>query len=129
MHIKYPTKQASLIGFSLVELIVVISTIGILATITIVGYGSWQKNVITSQLKSDLSGVAAAMEDYRNFNDVYPSTLPTTFKPSDGVNLVVTGGGGLYCIDATSTKDATLKFYIDSTMSTGGAKAGTCATR
>lgn len=129
MRIKYFTKQTNLAGFSLVELLVVISTIGILATITIVGYGSWQKSITTSQLQSDLNGAATAMEDYRNFNDVYPSTLPTTFKPSDKVNLVVTGGGSLYCIDATSTKDASLKYYIDSTRSTGGAKAGTCATR
>lgn len=77
-------------GYTLVELVVTISVIGILATIAYVGYGSWRNNITISQLKSDLIQASAAMENYRNFHDVYPTSVTQIFTPSDGVSL---GGG------------------------------------
>lgn len=91
-------------GFTIVELVVVIVVIGILATISIVGYGGWKTRTITNQLKSDLNGVAAMMKNARNFGNGYPVTVPSAFEPSSGVTL--SGGGWAdgkgFCVVATN---------------------------
>jgi prepilin-type N-terminal cleavage/methylation domain-containing protein len=91
-------------GFTIVELAVVISVIGILASITVVGYGAWQKRTTENVIKSDLSNAASAMENARNFGNKYPVAVPSSFKPSDKVSM--SGGssnGTTYCIQASST--------------------------
>ncbi len=118
------------LGFTIVELIVVISVIAILAGITIVGYGAWQKGIRTDQVVSDLKAAAAAMESARNEQNGYPSSLPSTVKASDGVTLtVIETSSGTFCIDGKSTTDTTINYYIDQSLVSSSAKTGTCATR
>jgi len=77
-------------AFTLAELIVVISVIGILATITVIGYGNWRQSVDESVIKSDLQAVTVAMENYRNFNSEYPGSYAqalSLLKLSQGVNV------------------------------------------
>lgn len=98
-------------GFTIIEVIVVIGIIGILAAVAIVGYGSWQSNLNENVVKSDLNGVAGAMESARNFGDSYPASVPADYTPSDGVFLAggsVDAGNG-YCVSATK---ATKTFFI-----------------
>lgn len=117
------------LGFTLIEVVVIITTIAILVSITIVRYDDYQTSTTIVQLKSDLSGVNAAMEDYRNFNDIYPNSVPTSFRPSNGV--VLTGGstdGGLtYCVDASNPSYPNLYYHIRSLNSVNEAQPGTCA--
>jgi prepilin-type N-terminal cleavage/methylation domain-containing protein len=122
-------------GFTIVELLVVIVVIAILATISIVSYGAWKKQAATAQVKSDLNAVAAAMESARTFGNGYPqsplATTLTAFSPSNGV--VVSGGGAVdglsYCVDGTSSQDATVQYYVASETKDQGPLSGTCATR
>lgn len=101
-------------GFTMVEILVVLFVIGVLVGISVVGYGSWRKNVVTSQIKSDLRGVAGAMESARNFGSAYPTTLPTTFKPSEDITLTYKGGNSkTYCIEAISSQNSSLIFRYD----------------
>ena len=105
-------------GFTIVELIVIILVIGILATIGIVSYGSWKTSTTTTQLKSDLNGVAAAMENARNFGNSYPSSFPNTFRPTnDTVLQFATASVGSYCVNAYSTKSTNLLMSYDSLTS------------
>jgi len=124
------TPSTSLRGFTIIELILVIMIIGILAAISIVSYGNWQKSLIQAQLESNLNSAATAMEGYRNFNNGYPSLIPTTFTSSQYVTL--SGGGSSdskeYCIDAVSSQDPTAHYYIDQDI-IKSAQAGTCASR
>lgn len=125
-----PKIKKRTIGFTIVELIIVISVIAILAAISIISYSGWRHSTVVNQVKSDLNGVAAAMENARTFNNVYPAGIPSTFTVSSGV--VLAGGspdGKTFCFDGTSSQDATINYYIDVTMVGSGAQAGTCATR
>lgn len=118
-------------GFTLVEVIVVIVIITILSGITFVAYSDWETKSVEAQLKSDLSTAASAMDNARTFNNSYPVTIPTTVKASSEVTLA--GGGSIdgksFCIDATSSRDDTIHYFIDVYLKSKGAKSGTCATR
>lgn len=105
-------------GFTIVELITVIVVMGILSSAVILSYNSWKQSTITAQLKSDLNNVAMAMENARNFNDVYPGSIPSTVKASEGVTLY--GGsvdGSTYCVHAASDYYDDLVFHITSSNS------------
>jgi prepilin-type N-terminal cleavage/methylation domain-containing protein len=117
-------------GFTIVELGVVIVVIGILATITTLGYTSWQQSINSTQVKSDLSGVAAAMENARTFGDIYPSAIPANFTASDGVDLAIfSSDASTFCVDGYYTTDPTNTYYIDQDTIRLGAQEGTCFTR
>jgi len=77
-------------GFTLIELIVVIAVIGVLATITVVGFGRYQGDARDARRASSATIIAEALEKYYDTNGEYPSctamtTNPTTTLP--GVQL------------------------------------------
>ena len=116
-------------AFTIVELIVVISVIGILAGVTLVSYGSWRTSVATSSVKSDLTHAASAMESSRSFGNGYSATLPTTFTSSSGDTMTLTFTSATsFCIDGTSS-NSTIQYYIDNLTQATGPKIGTCAGR
>jgi prepilin-type N-terminal cleavage/methylation domain-containing protein len=60
-------------GFSLIELLVVISIIAILAGLTLTATGTYRKNARDTQRKSDLQQYRVALEAYAtNNNQIYP---------------------------------------------------------
>jgi len=67
----YLPKRASK-GFSLIELLVVVAIISILATIGVSSFSSAQKKGRDTTRKSDLKGVASALENYYADNNGYP---------------------------------------------------------
>ena len=114
-------------GFTIVELAVVIVVIGILAGVVIVGYGTWNRSVAEATLKNDLQAVLGAMEDARTFENSYPSSLPSTYAPSDNVNIQRDSRSNAkrFCFTATSTTQSSLSFYIASNQS--DPKTGSCS--
>lgn len=113
-------------GFTVIELAVVIVVIAILALIVVFSLGAWRKNVATNEVKSDLQAVKAAMENARNFEDGYPSALPSSFTASPNVQATYHSGNIYdYCVDAESTEVPTVDYFVEA----GGEPiAGTCAT-
>jgi len=129
MRSKIILKHNRSVGFTLIELIIVISVIGILVAIGVVSYNGWSKATNIAQMKSDLNGISAAMENARNFGSGYPTNLSTltTFAQNPTVPLTLASGsnpdGKSYCIDATSTKDASLHYHVDNSQ---GIQVGVC---
>jgi len=119
-------------AFTLIEIIVSIAIVGILAGIVILSYNGWQKSVTIAQIKSDLNGVASAMENARTFgSNGYPTSIPSTFTKSDSTITLSGGstdGGKTYCIDGTSSKYSTVHFYISSISGNQSIQSGVCIT-
>ena len=61
-------------GFTLVELLVVISLIGILSTLVIANLNSARERARDAQRKSDLRNIQTALRLYYNDNAGYPAS-------------------------------------------------------
>jgi len=64
-------------GFSLVEILVVVTIIALLASIAAVSYSQFVKQARDAKRKTDIEQIRAAIELYRNFDSVgaYPASL------------------------------------------------------
>ena len=103
-------------GFTIVELVVVISILAVLVGLTVVTYGSWRERTATTEIKSDLSNAVLAMNNERNFNNVYPNELPASYKSS--AEVVVerkSGDGNSFCLQGTSKVIPSLVYFVNST--------------
>lgn len=59
-------------GFTFIEILVVVTIIGVLSAIGVVSYSSAQKKSRDGKRMSDLEAARSALEMYRSDNDVYP---------------------------------------------------------
>lgn len=59
-------------GFTLIEILVVVTIIGLLTLTAVVTYSAFLKQSRDAKRKADLGQVAAALEMYRSNNDTYP---------------------------------------------------------
>ena len=115
-------------AFTVVELMVIIAVIGILATMSVLGWSGWQSSLAKNAVKSDLKQASTAMDSARNFNDTgYPTSLPSSYKSGPNVTITyVSGDADEYCIQGQSTKDSTVTFFINSAQSKEP-QAGACS--
>jgi prepilin-type N-terminal cleavage/methylation domain-containing protein len=99
-------------GFTIVELLVIIVVMGILLSLTVFAYGDWRLRTAKNEVQSNLIQLRSAMENARNFDNAYPSTVPTSYDASSTVTITLTGGGAAYCAVGTSTARTTVVYYI-----------------
>lgn len=115
-------------GFTIVEIIMITVGIAILATITLVSFGSWQEDVQTTVVRHDMSNLATALENYRNFNNAYPTALSSvsqSFTVSNDVTVnVATLTTSGYCIEGRSNNMPSVIYSIRSSNHTP--TAGVC---
>lgn len=118
-------KQTKNNGFTIVEIMTVITVIGILIGITIFSIGNWRTRTAQNEVSSDLHNAASAMEAARNFSTGYPVSIPTTFKASPNVTVTLkTSTSSTYCIEASSKVVTSVVYKISNSNRTPA--AGTC---
>ncbi len=109
-------RKQSILGFSVVEISVVMAVIGILAVMVIIGIGAWRNSIATDEVVSDLNNVKAAMESARNFSSGYPLSIPTSFSSSANVQVTYRSGSATaYCIEAQNIKQTSVRYYVRAT--------------
>jgi prepilin-type N-terminal cleavage/methylation domain-containing protein len=78
-------------GFTIIELLVVVSVIGILATIVLVGFNRYQTDARDSQRGSQATILAEALEKYYDKNGEYPGCVALTGSASSVTTTVLPG--------------------------------------
>lgn len=120
-------KNSKTYGFTIVEMVIVIIVIGILAGISVLGYGAWRTGAAVKVVKSDLIQAVSAMENSRTFEDAgYPTELPTNFEASEDVTLSLGSrpGGKSYCVQGVSAEAPSKIYYMSNKQYEP--KEGTC---
>ncbi len=113
-------------GFTLVELLIVIAILAILATLVVIAGNSFiTKGDETSQ-KVDLGSAGALLQKEKLRQQVYPLTLPSAAKTTNGNTFTYTTSpsAAKYCLNVSNIKFPSIKYYISSKTSTP--TAGTC---
>jgi len=97
-------------GFTLIELMIVTTIVGILAAIAIPRFGTMSERAHISAMQSDLGNMLRAQELYYQANDfVYAddvADLASYFEATNGVTIVINAANGLTW-DASATHAST----------------------
>jgi len=101
-------------GFTIIEILVVVTIIGLLTLTAVVTYSAFLKQSRDAKRKADLGQVAAALEMYRSNNDTYPTTLATLTSGTIYIQSV-----------PTDPKSASYVYYFNAVDSAGGVCDGT----
>jgi prepilin-type N-terminal cleavage/methylation domain-containing protein len=102
-------------AFTLIEILIVISIIGILTSLAVVSYTASQKQARDLQRKSDLSQYRTSLENYANTNDsLYPIyEVKTTASTLCGASILNISS----CPDDPKTPDH-VYYYISNSSGT-----------
>lgn len=84
-----PARMRRRIGFTIVELLVVVLIIGILASIAIAKFGDSKRRAYLAAMQSDLRGLATVAESQFTSDNSYEGVVAP--QGSDGVTLTFTG--------------------------------------
>ncbi len=112
MMLKNLRRSRSSLGFTLVELMIVIVVIGILAAAAVVGYQGVQKRAVEASMLSDLSSSASIIENYGlQNNGIFPATdyLRSEFKSSPDISMTIVNPTiGVYYTNLSTGQNAAL---------------------
>lgn len=113
-------------GFTIVELIIVITVLAILAAIVIISFGSWRTRTAQTEVKHELTTAVSAIRAYRTFNNVNPTALSdSAYKTNTNVTMTYTlRGDGTYCLNGRSVAVSSVRWYVETVNETP--TTGTC---
>jgi prepilin-type N-terminal cleavage/methylation domain-containing protein len=100
-------------GFTIVELLVVITALSILVSLVIFFIGDWRGRTAQNEVKSSLQNAVAAMENSRNFGNGYPAALPSEYIPSQNVSVqLLSSTQTAFCLKGWSTIRTDIQYYV-----------------
>jgi len=102
----HATRRAALAGFSLVELMIVVTIVAILAAIAIPQYNTSVRQSRRTEAKSALLDIAGREERYFNTNNAYSSTPSDLGYGPVGSTFPETIGSGYYQVTVAVTAAA-----------------------
>lgn len=120
-------------AFTLVEILVVTTIIGLLAAVGAASYSSFTKQSRDAKRKADLEQVRSALEMYRSNNSTYPGSV--TFGGSaisDGTNTYIQKtpkdpkSTQAYYYVQNSSSDYTIGAYLEGGNSESSTTCGSC---
>jgi hypothetical protein len=77
-------------GFSMIEIVIMVIAFSVMATILLVGYGTWQRGMAIASVQNDVKQGVAGLGNFKNFNNGYPPNLAgIDFKSSPNVALAL----------------------------------------
>ncbi len=92
------------LGFTIVELLIVVVVIAILVAVTIVAYNGISGRATDAAIQSELSTAAKKLNIYQIDNGFYPSSVNSAgVTPPSVVNTKYAGSGSVFCL--TYSKD------------------------
>ena len=102
-------------GFTIVELIVVVTLIAVLASISYFILSGWRVETARTEVKNDLQNIESELNAYRTFNNGFPSTLTAvnydaTASVDSSYSLRT---DDTYCLNASSNVEPTVSYFID----------------
>jgi prepilin-type N-terminal cleavage/methylation domain-containing protein len=115
------------VGFTLVEVIIVVVIIGLLATIVIPKFSSSREKALVTAMKSDLRNLLTQQEGWMADSGSYATSFPTTiWSPSTGVTgptITLTATGWTALVGHTSTTK-TCAIFVGTTSLAPATKEG-----
>ncbi len=108
-------------SFTIIEILVVATIIGILATVVSISYSQLSRQSRDGKRKMDLEQIRAALEMYKSNNNDYPSNLNQLTSPDVYIQSIPSDPKSpnyRYYYSYTSSTDYTLGAYLEGTNST-----------
>ncbi len=104
------------LGFTLIELMVVVAIIGVLMAAGIVAFTNAQQNARDARRRADVDAISKALEQHyfnntfayptvaSDINTYFPAGTPPTDPQSGSYDIKLSAGGTAYCVCATLEK-------------------------
>lgn len=105
-------KQIKIKGFTLIEVLVVMSLMGILMAISLTAFYSTRKSARDARRKADLEQIRSALEMYRSDVGAYPTPNSTT-NPNWFTNFSISYGSDVYLPVVPSDPISTNLYYYN----------------
>lgn len=98
-------------AFTIVELVVVITVLGILAAVTVIGYNGYQNSVKNAQAKNVLGDTHKKLNSYKRTHGAYPASLnEIEIASEDGITYHPLESIGWFCL-SVSVDGSDISYY------------------